>query len=76
MHHGRRFGLRLCGGTPTSPATGYSLGSRVLDTQTLRICGPELAESALDFLLRVDYVLTPDPAASCFVELGPPLDAH
>ena len=76
MHRGRGFELRSCGGTPTSPATGYPLGSQVLDTQTLGICGPELAESALDFLPRVDCVLTPDLAASYFVELGPPLGAH
>ena len=42
----------------------------------LRIYGPEVAELALDFWLRVDCMLTPDPAASYFMELGPPLGAH
>ena len=76
MHRGHGFGLCSCGGTPTSLATGYPLGLRVLDTWTLGICGPELAEPALGFLPRVDCVLTLDPAASYFVELGPPLGAH
>ena len=70
MHRGCEFGLHSRGGTPTSPATGYPLSPRVLDTQTFGICGPELAELALGFLPKVDCVLTPDPAASCFVELG------
>ena len=76
VHHGRGFGLRSHGGTPTSPATGYPLGPWVIDTQTLGICGPKLAKPALSFLPRVDCVLTPDPVASYFMELGPPLGAH
>ena len=76
MHRTRGFRLRLCGGSPTSPTISYPLGLPILDTQTLGICGPELVELALDFLLRFDCVLTPDPAASCFMELGPPLGAH
>ena len=42
----------------------------------LGIYGPELAELALGSLPRVDYVLMPNPAAPCFMELGPPLGAH
>ena len=76
MHCGRGFGLRSHSGTLTSPATGYPLGLWVLDTQTLEICGPELAEPALNFFPRVDYMLMPDLVASYFVELGPPLGAH
>ena len=70
MHHGRGFGLYLHGGTPTSPATVYPLGPLVLDTRMLGTGGPELAEPALDFLPRVDYVLMPDPIASCFHGVG------
>ena len=75
VHRGCGFGLCLCGNTLTSPATSYPLGPRFLDTQTLEICGPELAEQALGSCLS-DCVLTPDPATSCFVKLGPPLGAH
>ena len=52
MHRGREFELRSRGGTPTSPATGYPLGPQFLDTQTLEICGPELAELALGSCLE------------------------
>ena len=52
VHRGREFGLRSCGGTPTSPTTGYPLGPRFLDTQMLRIYGPELAEPALGSCLE------------------------
>ena len=53
VHRGRGFGLRSHGGTPTSPATGYPLGSRFLDTVTLEICGLELAELALSSCLEL-----------------------
>ena len=76
MHHGHGFGLHSRGSTPTSPTTGYPLGLWVLDTRTLGIYDPELVELALSFLPRVDYVLMPDPTASYFIELGPPLGAH
>ena len=76
MHYGHGFGLRSCSGTSTSLAIIYLLGPLVLDTQMLGIGSPKLAEPALSFLPRVDCVLTSNPVASCFVELGPPLGAH
>ena len=53
MHRGRGFGLRSCGGTLTSPSTGYPLGPQFLDSQTLGIYGPELAELALGSCLEL-----------------------
>ena len=52
MHHGHGFGLLSRGSTLTNPATGYPLGLRFLDTQTLGIYGPELAEPAHDSCLE------------------------
>ena len=52
MHRGRGFGLRSHGGTPTSPATSYHLGLQFLDTRSLGIYGPELAEPALGSCLE------------------------
>ena len=54
VHRGRGFGLRSRDSTPTSPAAGYPLSLRVLDTQMLGIYGPELVELDLNFLPRVD----------------------
>ena len=76
MHRGRRFGVRSRGSTPTSPTTVCPLGLLVLDTQILGISDLELAEPALSSFPRVDCALMLDPAASCFVELGPPLGTH
>ena len=53
MHCGRGFGLRSCGGTPTSPATGYPLSPWFLETLMLGICGPELAKLALSSYLEL-----------------------
>ena len=48
----------------------YPFGSLVLDMRMLGIGSPEQVELTLDFLPRVDCVLTLDPTASYFVELG------
>ena len=77
MRRGHGFGLCSRDGTLTSPAIIYPIGSLVLDTWMLGTGSPELAKSALSFLLRVDCELTLGPAATCFrgVEssLGRPL---
>ena len=53
VHRDRGFGLRSHGGTLTSPATGYPLGLRFLDTRMLGICGPELAKTILSSYLEL-----------------------
>ena len=76
MHYGRGFELSSHDSTLTSPATVYPLGSLILDTRTLGTSSLKLAKLALNFLPRVDCMLMLDPAASYFMELGPPLGAH